>query len=99
MPRIVENDDVTAEQNKAIKGLERALKKCAEAKVALYGMSGELTAYNGKALDNAFANDEITDENGTEFPSTLVTSYGAYRDSGADDPWKYIEGPHEYKTK
>lgn len=71
------------EQRKAIRSLERALKKCADAGISLMGMDSSLFAYDKTELDDAER------ELGCLYEAQCacgqgetVTDHGAYVDSG-----------------
>jgi len=69
-------DDLTKEQLSAIKSLERALKKVANAGIGLYGMDDSLLAYIGDGNGDAYGLTRSGDD------SIEVENHGAYIDSG-----------------
>lgn len=89
--------ELTEAQTKAIRKLEAALKECGKAKLYIYGMCSSLVCYNGHHLDSV----EKTDCGGSietygVIPHESIYIPSAYKDSGADDPWRYAE-PYETK--
>ena len=84
--------ELNEKQVKAVIALEKALKQCDNANVYLYGMHNHITAYNGNRLQSAFDKglvDEGRNNIGEEFPSYRVHDFGSYKDSGADDLFRY----------
>ena len=72
---------LTKEQETAIRSLERAFKKCADAGVSFHNCYGQLIAYDGAVVDYV---DDDEDELGCREGDT-VEQHGYSLDSWADD--------------
>ena len=73
------NFELTEEQRKAIKSLERALKKCRVSNVVFADVEGSLIAYDGNVIDGP---DPLSDEE-TDYP---------YSDRDNDGRCVYMSG-------
>lgn len=74
---------MTNEQRAALRSLERALKKCAEAGLVLQGMDGTLLICDKQALmDNGYNEDPVAAMKATDDETETVQDHGAYLDSG-----------------
>ena len=75
------------EQQKVLKSLERAFKKCKEAEISFYGMDGDLFAISKDKVNIKFNEhgDCIPHDNVHDSLSNngiIVNTYNSYRDSG-----------------
>ena len=74
--------DITVEQSKALKILERAFKKCKDANVYFHNCYGMLEAYNGDIVEKV-DDDEDKFQCGNGYP--VKTGYKSDLVSWADD--------------
>lgn len=72
---------LTKEQKSAIKSLERALKKCADANVYFHNCYGQFIAYDGGIVERVDNDEDDLDCN----EGHTVEQYGYTLDSFADD--------------
>lgn len=87
MSEITGEGRMTPAQDNAIRALERALKKCKDAGVRIYGMDDNLRAYPQELLDAVSKGPRPTAHEiaeGTEdyFQGENINDHGAYCDSG-----------------
>ena len=99
--RCIETDSLTKEQQRAIKSLERALKKCSDVGIGIFGMNSSLYAVNYPMFSDALENNEIKQSctGYGEFPNTRINDYEVYKDSGGDDPYWYQQNLKQYEDE
>ena len=75
------------EQEKALKSLERAFKRCKKTGLVFFGMDGDVIAYDEKSYREIYNENECGYETQQKLSNSYKTSYtvdtcGAYIDSG-----------------
>lgn len=80
------DNELTAEQEKAIAKIKKAIEHAYSIGLRIYAMSDSLVAYKNEPFDKGRVAEKHTAYTGMEVPYWTITGI---TDSGADDPYYY----------
>lgn len=80
------DNELTAQQERAIDKIGKAIKQAEKLGLRFYGMSSRLTAYKNEPFEQGLVAEKHLPDSGKEVENWVVCHI---TDSSADDPWMY----------